>query len=552
MVQALFAIAAARIVPPVFVRHADKAGLFLPDFIWQRVTRPMSPHAIHSTDIIDSLAAICGADNVLVDMESRALFAQDVYGQGKTPLAVVRPPTREAAAKAVAAAARAGVAIFPRGGGMSYTDAFLPTVEAAIMVDTGALDRIVNIDPRALHATVESGCTWAKLDDELAVHGLRARFWGPFSGHDATVGGSLSNGTATFGSGISGTSGDNILSVEVALADGRVIHTGMDAQLGHDPFFSQYGPNLTGLFANDAGALGLKLSITLPLQPRAGHVEGVSAIFPDFDRMAAAMEAVARQGLASEIFAMDPVVTAQFAGEPDLRTDLKMLLEIGKGPGGLKRMFRTVTGGRAFLKTPGFHAHFVVEGRDRLDALAKAAVVRHHLVGAREIPNSVPSAVRAVPFSPLPVTDPRGRRVLPIHGILPYAQAASLHAAVMAIVARHADEAEAASLVVGTSFFGIGNNAFLYEPVFYWPDALSEYQARKTVSEMRYPANDLARALVERMREQMVAAMFDHGAAHLQIGKKYPYLQDREASLLRSIKAAIDPNNLMNPGALGL
>ncbi len=512
----------------------------------------MPPRSITAPDVVDSLIAVCGSDHVIVDLARRTLLAQDVYAQGKTPIAVIRPPTREAAARSVEIAARAGLAIFPRGGGMSYTDAFLPTLEHAIIIDSTAMDRIVKIDERALYATVESGCTWAKLDAALAGHGLRARFWGPFSGHDATIGGSLSNGTATFGSGIAGTSGDNVLSVEVALPDGRVIQTGMDGQAGHNPFFAQYGPNLTGLFANDAGALGLKLSITLPLQPRAGHVEGLSAIFPDFASMALAMEGVSRQGLASEIFAMDPVVTAQFAGEPDLRADFRMLLQIGKGPGGLKRMIKTVTGGRAFLKKPGFHAHFIVEGRDRQDALAKAAAVRGLLAVGREIPNTVPSAVRAVPFSPLPVTDPKGRRVLPIHGIVPYAQAAPLHAAVMAIVDRHGAQAADASLVVGTSFFAVGNNAFLYEPVFYWPDSLSDYQASKTVSDTRYPANEAARALVEEMREAMVAAMFDHGAAHLQIGKKYPYLRDREASLLRGIKAAVDPDNRMNPGALGL
>jgi FAD/FMN-containing dehydrogenase len=47
----------------------------------------------------------------------------------------------------------------------------------------------------------------------------------------------------------------------------------------------------------------------------------------------------------------------------------------------------------------------------------------------------------------------------------------------------------------------------------------------------------------------------DHGCVHLQIGKTYAYLEDREPagrSLLEGIKALVDPRGLVNPGALGL
>lgn len=505
-----------------------------------------------TTDPVAALVAICGADAVSVEAERRSFYAHDIHSVGATPLAVVRPATRKTAAAAIDCATAHGLAVFPRGGGMSYTDAYLPTTTDSILLDTGALDAIVEIDARGLWATVEAGCTWAKLDAALAPHGVRAAFWGPFSGHDATVGGSLSNGTATFGSGTAGTSGANVLGFEVVLADGRVVRTGIDAQPGHAPFFDQHGPNLTGLFANDCGALGVKLAVTLPLVPRSSHVGGLSFVFPDFAALAAALEAVARAGLATEALAMDPIVTEQFSGAPDLGADLRMLRQIARGRGGLQRALRAATGGRAFLKRPGFHAHFIAEGRDACDLALRLNAIRALAGVGAEIPNTVPSAIRAVPFSPLTAADPKGRRVLPIHGIVPYAAAYSLHRAIMDIATQNATASAQAHLVVATSFFAVGLNALLYEPVFYWEDSLSPYQLAKTTAVARYADNPAARALVETMSDAMVEAMYEAGAAHLQIGRRYPYTRDRDLTLLRAVKVAVDPHNLLNPGVLGL
>jgi D-lactate dehydrogenase (cytochrome) len=60
---------------------------------------------------------------------------------------------------------------------------------------------------------------------------------------------------------------------------------------------------------------------------------------------------------------------------------------------------------------------------------------------------------------------------------------------------------------------------------------------------------------VERLRVEIIDLMYAHGAAHLQIGRAYPYTRERDAAaleLLRTLKAATDPQALLNPGALGL
>ena len=62
-------------------------------------------------------------------------------------------------------------------------------------------------------------------------------------------------------------------------------------------------------------------------------------------------------------------------------------------------------------------------------------------------------------------------------------------------------------------------------------------------------------ALVARLKQGVIDLMHAHGAAHLQIGKTYPYLDGRNpasVALLRAIKAELDPHDILNPGALGL
>jgi FAD/FMN-containing dehydrogenase len=514
--------------------------------------------------LLAALKAACGEAGVLTAIEDRRYFAADTHHEGATPFAVLRPATVEALQAGVAAATAAGLAIHPRGGGMSYTDAYLPQTARAVVIDTSALNRIVTIDTQALFVTVEAGVTWAQLDAALKPHGLRTPFWGPFSGYTATVGGSLSQGTATFGTSRVGTSGDNVLAFDIVLADGRLLTTGSGGQPHHLPFTRQYGPDLTGLFANDAGRLGVKARITLPLEPRPALVDGMSVRFTDFATLCTALERIARDGLASECVAMDPVITAQFSGVSSFKADLAMLWRIAKSAGtvwgGFSRALKVILGGRGFLSKPGFLANIVVEAESQSALKHKLARVAAATAAGTTLPNTAALAIRAQPFYPLPVISPDGKQVLPIHGIVPFSQGVSLDRAIMAIVAANQAQIDACGALVVTTFFTIARNGLLYEPVFYWPDVLSPAQERRTPPDMlsavpRYPDNPTARALVARLQREMIDVMYQHGATHLQIGRLYPFTRARNApalDLLRAVKAELDPQNLMNPGALGL
>lgn len=513
---------------------------------------------------INGLVAICGMDAVTTDESHLRYFSQDLFFEGVLPLAIVSPPTTDIVVRIVQFCRAQGLAIFLRGGGMSYTKAFQPTSANAIMLDFSKLSAIREISVEDGHVTVEAGCTWASLDEALAKHDRRARFWGPMSGRSATVGGSMSQGTVTFGSGTNGASANAVKSFEVVTGTGEVLHSGSDGTAGTRPFNRNFGPDLTGTFANDAGALGIKTAVTLEIEPRPAQVSGLSFAYDDFDSMAKLFSDLSMRRLSSEMIAMDGDVARQNSGTPNLMEDMKAMWRIGKAAGNplsaIGRMFRIAMGGRRFLDKAKYTAHFVVEGRDQADLKSRINAIRGFAGSGAEIVNTVPLMTRADPFPVLPVTHPDGRRMLPIHGLFPQSALHAFHQDYLSLKASFAEQMKETKVTVAEFFAGVAGIGLLYEPVFYWPDSLYDYHAHLTPDYLEgkmpeFPENVAARALVTEFVSAFNALVHQHGGTHFQIGRLYPYAENREggaANLLHDLKAALDPDNIINPGALGL
>ena len=106
---------------------------------------------------------------------------------------------------------------------------------------------------------------------------------------------------------------------------------------------------------------------------------------------------------------------------------------------------------------------------------------------------------------------------------------------------------------------GIDTHAFSFEPVFHWFDTWLPVHERTPgpghLAKLDNPAaNPEAAALVAELREKGVALFAEFGAASNQIGKTYRYLESMHpdtARVLRALKAEVDPDGLLNPGALG-
>jgi D-lactate dehydrogenase (cytochrome) len=105
------------------------------------------------------LRRVLGAESVITDRAELEFHSQDVYRSGVLPAALIRPSSSEQLAAALKAIAPTGLPIVPRGGGMSYTDGYLPAREQSIMIDMLAMNRIVAIDAEDCYVTVECGAT---------------------------------------------------------------------------------------------------------------------------------------------------------------------------------------------------------------------------------------------------------------------------------------------------------------------------------------------------------------------------------------------------------
>ena len=521
--------------------------------------------SVDGVALIAALEEAVGAENTATSEEAREVASQDVYRSGEMPLAVVSPGSTAEVQAVLKTCLSHNTATFVRGGGMSYTDAYLPDRKQSIILDMSRLTAVREINARGMYATVEAGCSWAALDEALSEHGMRSVFWGPMSGRVATVGGAMAQGAVTFGSGRHGPSVNAALGFEVVQADGSLLVTGTGGQPEHSAFFREYGPDLTGLFCGDAGALGVKTAVTLRLEPRPDAGEGLSFAFDEFPDLVGAIEAVSRFGLVTEVFGAETALMRLAAGGAALKQDAGRLLAIVRGASGpvqaLRTGLRVALGGRRFLNTAKYLVHFLAEGADASELRMILRRIRK-AVGDRgvEVANTVAEYARAVPFPDPMIVGQTGRRLLPLHAIVPFSNAVGLHEEYLEYLASMREECEDNRVDAYVVYSVSGKAAFLWEVVIYWDDEWLSFHRRYLPEEVRGAvsegeANPRGRELVERMRVELIELMYRHGAAHLQIGRAYPYARDRDPGaleLLRSVKRQVDPEGLINPGALGI
>jgi FAD/FMN-containing dehydrogenase len=512
-----------------------------------------------ATVLEHSLQHLFPPDTLIADPAECAFYAQDVHSIGPQPCAVFRPNDIDELSAGLKTAASRSLTIVPRGGGMSYTKGYVAPEAGALIVDLGRMDRILDIDPVDMLVTVEAGCTWASLYEALKPLGLRTPLWGTLSGIKATVGGGMSQNGLFWGA-AHGTIAASAVKFDVVLANGTVVATGSD-------FLRPFGPDLTGLFAADAGTFGIKAHVTLPLRLEAEAFAYGGFAFDTPEQIFAAMSEVARAGLASECFGFDPFLQAQRMKRDSLTTDTKALVGMMKAQGGfwkgLKEGARVVAAGRSFLDGATFSAHLIAEGRTQ--AQADDAMRRIETIvtgkGGHVVENTIPKVLRANPFPPVnSMLGPDGERWVPVHGIVRHSRAVETVARITALFDAHEAEMERLAVGAGYMFLTVGRTGFLIEPVFYFPDSWGELHRRSVESAhlarlSEAAENAEARALVDRLRQGIIDIFGEVGGVHFQIGRTYP-LKDRSDpaawQVLQSVKQAVDPEGRMNPGALGL
>lgn len=513
--------------------------------------------ATHSP--LASLDGVVDRRSLLTDAESLSLYSHDVFASGPEPLAVFRPASVEEMARGIGAATRAGIAIVPRGGGMSYTGGYLSPVEPFILIDTASLNRIIEINETDMTVTVEAGVSWEKLRATLQPKGLRVRAWGTLSGINATVGGGMSQNGVFWGA-RGGTVVDSALSFDLVLADGTVVSTG-------SAFFRPYGPDITGLFAADCGALGVKARVTLRLVREGKGFAYGSFAFDDHKGVFAAMSAIAREGWAAESFGFDPFLQAQRMKRDSLVKDAKSLMTMMKAQGsvlkGLKEGAKVAMAGRSFLDDVPFSMHCIAEARREAGATADMAAIEAIVkqAGGRPVENTIPKILRANPFPPVnSMVGPAGERWVPVHGFLPHSRLVEAWEAVQHLYADNAEEMQRLGVEAGAMLAAVSPQACLIEPVFFWPEELNPLHRhaveRDHLAKLKgFGPGPEATALVTELRDKVIDLFAARDAIHLQIARAYPLQRGHDAAawaLLTTIKQHLDPEGLMNPGSLGL
>ena len=518
-------------------------------------------------DLASELRDRIGAEAVLDDSASLRLYGQDVSGDAHPPALVARPRDTESLAGAVRFAIEHDLYIVPRGGGMSYSSGYVCQKDRVLCIDTSAMNRVLEVNRQDMYVTAEVGCTWHQLHETLEPLGLRTPFWGTLSGQKASIGGGLSQNSIFWGSGRHGASADSVLSFDLVLASGEILSTGSNAKSGGSPFFRHHGPDLTGLFTSDTGALAIKATATLKLLPVQPGKTFLSFEFDDHVGMIEAMSEVSRQALAEACFGFDPTLQAQRMKRASLLEDVQTLGKVMKAQKGrlkgIREGIRIAGSGRGFMKGVRYSAHFTVEEATQSAADEAGQRTREICVaaGGREIENSIPKISRAVPFPPLnSMIGPGGERWLPVHGLVPHSKACDTFELLEALFASNADVMQAHDILHGYMFTYVGSSCFVIEPVFYWPDELNALH-RHTVDDALlsrvndYPRNENARIEVMRLRREVVNLFSHEGASHLQIGRTYPFqqgLRDTPRDLIKGLKQLLDPEGRINPGSLGL
>jgi FAD/FMN-containing dehydrogenase len=449
---------------------------------------------------LDEVKSIVGAQNVKATCSERAYYFRDHSSDfidlehGYPPDVVVLPRTEDEVSRLVKLAAREKIPITPRGAGTGFVGGAV-AVKGGIMIDLTAMNNIVDIDDRNYHVTAEAGTNILAIEEELNKKGLTLGF-DPGSGPVVSIGGSISTdqiGGDGWCSNL-GSMRQRVLTLRVVLPDGTIVSTGRPLDRSTSTF------NLTHLFVAAEGVFGVITQATVKTFPMPEAKETRILVFDDFKQASKASMELGRLGLRLGIHHCVDVVKVEQGASRSEVTSFGMLI---LGFSGVKEV----------VAAQMERALSVCESNGGVDAGKQAVAdfwATHHESFPANLPNNQVYGMESV--------------TIPLDKIL------SVYYEWRSIALKH-----------GMKWHGGGFNLI---PTQLWVMyAFDNSEAGLKVK------NAATQKMLKFASEAGATVSAVHGIGFLK-REYYPYEFD-DANLLvlmRRVKRALDPDNIMNPG----
>ncbi len=227
-------------------------------------------------------------EGIITDRQSDLVAYRDIGYDHSSIALIVRPQTYSEIAELLTYCSAHGIAVTPWGGGTNLCGACTPDRECVALDMKSFKD--MSIDKENWHVTVQAGVVIENVEHYLNDHGFTFCH-DPWSRRSSTVGGALSldsvgNFYPKFGS-----IGDQVLSMRVMLADGRIL------ELGRNITKSSASPFLPSIFIGSEGTLGIILEATLKIHPLPDTFDTMGYSFTSFTDMFHAIRELRNGGI---------------------------------------------------------------------------------------------------------------------------------------------------------------------------------------------------------------------------------------------------------------
>lgn len=239
--------------------------------------------------IVDAMKAIVGEKYCLHDIEDLICFSYDAAIEEAMPTCVVRPGTVEEISAIMKWANQEKIPVYPRGAATGLSGGSIP-LNGGIVLVTTRLNKILTVDTHDLYAVAECGVVTKDLHAKVAEFGLMYPP-DPSSMKTSTLGGNVAENAGGLRGLKYGVTKDWILALEVVTPLGDIINVGSKCVK------SVSGFDLTRLYCGSEGVLGIITKITCKLIPSVEHAESMLAVFDDMNNAAKTVAAIIANGV---------------------------------------------------------------------------------------------------------------------------------------------------------------------------------------------------------------------------------------------------------------